>query len=184
MIQTNTADFYFAPQDQIQAAILNAADIEVLELCMGMYGFHLPPLRDQFIKNHENGLAQFLLLDLSQEAGKVEHPDVVAIINAGIDVVIGTSPYHNILHSKYLLAKKQCLVLSGSYNFSLSAAEQDNTLQAFYNSQVWDAYRTHFTNARQWCLDNEPQDQIKAALTAGRSIEQMSMVERAVRFPS
>lgn len=178
MIETGST-FWFAPQDDIQSEILKFAAAETSELCMGMYGFHLPPLRDQFLANHAKGLTQFLLLDLSQEGGRAEHPDVVTLINAGIDVVIGTSPAHNILHSKYLLAKAWQQVLTGSYNFSLSAASQDNTLQLFTGLDVWTSFRTHFDAARSWCLANEPQDQIKKALSLGK----FHVNADAVRFP-
>lgn len=178
MIETGS-QFFFAPQDDIQDQVLTMAKTETLELCMGMYGFHLPPLRDQFITNHESGLAQFLLLDLSQEAGKAEHPDIVEIINAGIDVVIGTSPLHQILHSKYLLAKSLQEVGTGSFNFSLTAPKQDNTFQIFTGLEIWQEFRTHFDNARSWCITNEPQDQIKAAILAGESLEKLGLLPPA-----
>lgn len=174
MIETGST-FYFAPQDDIQSVILGAATAETAELCMGMYGFHLPALRDIFLANHQKGLAQLLLLDASQAAGKYEHADVVMLINAGIDIVIGTSPLHQILHSKYLLCKSQATVLTGSYNFSLTAAKQDNTLQVFQGQEVWQEFRNHFENARQWVIDNEPQKQIQKALKAGASLKALGV---------
>lgn len=174
MIETGSK-FFFAPQDDIESQILNIAKTETKELCMGMYGFHLPPLRDQFLANHKSGLPQLILLDLSQERGTAEHPDVVELITAGLDVTIGTSPLHQILHSKYLLAQSEQVVGTGSYNFSVSAAKQDNTFQIFTGLDVWQHFRAHFENARQWCISNEPQDQIKNAIVKGLSLESLGI---------
>ena len=171
MIVVGSTTFYFAPADPVQAEILAFAAAEQTELCVGAYALTLAPLVADLLANHARGLTQQVLCDLSQEQGHYEHPAVVQLINAGVDVVIGTAPSGNILHSKYLLGKSQQAVFSGSYNFSASAAIQDNCSQLFADQLVWQAYRSHFDVARAWVVANEPQDQIKGAIAAGVRLE-------------
>lgn len=152
---------YFSPDDDVQVTILTHARTASKSLDMSMYGFHLPPLRDLFIEKHGQGVAVRLLLDHSQEAGRAEKPDVDALVAAGIDVAIGTSPKHAILHSKYLVVDG-LVVLTGSYNFSLSAAKQDNTLHVLRWPDLAAKYTAHFERARAWVRANEPTMQPKA----------------------
>jgi phosphatidylserine/phosphatidylglycerophosphate/cardiolipin synthase-like enzyme len=159
--------FLFAPEDDVQAAFLAVASAEQDELCCSAYAYTLQPLVDAMIANHKRGLSQFVLADLSQSRGPADHRALVEVIDAGIDVVIGTAPSGNILHSKYLLGKSQSAVFTGSYNFSASAAVQDNCSQVFTSAPVWTAFRAHFDTARSWVAANEPQDQIRAAVANG-----------------
>ena len=62
----------------------------------------------------------------SRSRGPAGKAALTTLIDYGVDVVIGTAPSGNILHSKYLLGKSSSSVFSGSYNFSASAAVQDN----------------------------------------------------------
>lgn len=162
-----SVEFYFAPEDDHAAAFLALAEAEQDELCCGAYAFTLPALVAAMKANHDRGLAQQVLADLSQSRGAAGHLALTALIDYGVDVVIGTAPSGNILHSKYLLGKSQGKVYSGSYNFSASAAVQDNCSQVFTSETVWAAFRAHFETARAWVVANEPQDQIKAAVAAG-----------------
>ena len=175
MIISGSTTFYFAPADPVQAEIVSFAAAEQTELCVGAYAFTLGPLVDAMIANHQRGLAQLVLADLSQSRGAPDHAALVQIINAGIDTVIGTAPSGNILHSKYLLGKSQQSVFSGSYNFSASAAVQDNCSQVFTDQLVWQGFRAHFDAARTWVVANEPQDQIKAAIVAGIDVATLKL---------
>ena len=174
MIETGST-FYFAPQDPVQEAIVQFAANEKTELCIGAYALTLKPLLAQVKANHAAGITQYVLCDLSQEQGHYEHPEIVDLIDSGIDVVIGTAPSGNILHSKYLLGKSQQAVFTGSYNFSASAAVQNNCSQTFTGLDVWTQFRSHFDEARSWCAAHEPQDQIKKTLVAKESLRLLSV---------
>lgn len=169
MITTDpgSVEFLFAPQDDVIGGALGVVQAEQTEVCVGAYALTLAALVTDLVANHQRGVAQFVLADLSQSRGPSGHAALVQIINAGIDTVIGTAPSGNILHSKYVLGQSQSKVFSGSYNFSQSAAVQDNCSQVFTSAQVWTEFRAHFTAARAWVIANEPQDQIKAAIVAG-----------------
>lgn len=175
MIIVGSTTFLFAPADPVQAEIVTFTAAEQTELCVGAYAFTLAPLVAALLANHQRGLAQLVLADLSQSRGTPDHAALVQIINAGIDTVVGTAPSGNILHSKYLLGKSQQSVFSGSYNFSQSAAVQDNCSQVFADQLVWTAFRSHFDSARAWVVANEPQDQIKAAIVAGTPLEALRL---------
>lgn len=173
-VDPGSVEFYFAPEDDHAAAFLALAEAEQDELCCGAYAFTLPALVAAMKANHDRGLAQQVLADLSQSRGAAGHLALTALIDYGVDVVIGTAPSGNILHSKYLLGKSQTKVYSGSYNFSASAAIQDNASQIFTNAVVWSTFRAHFQTARDWVVANEPQDQIKAAVAAG-TVDQLKL---------
>ena len=181
MIISGSTTFLFAPADDVQGEILAFASGEQTELCVGAYAFTLAPLVAAMLANHQRGLSQLVLADLSQSRGAPDHAALVEVINAGIDTVIGTAPSGNILHSKYLLGKSQQSVFSGSYNFSASAAVQDNCSQVFTDQLVWQAFRAHFDAARTWVVAHEPQDQIKAAVVAGVDVATLKLAV-PVRF--
>ena len=167
MLVVGSTTFLFAPTDDVRGELVALAAAERQEVCVGAYAFTLAPLVQALLANHAAGVAQFVLADLSQSRGAPDHAALLQIIGAGIDTTIGTAPSGNILHSKYILAQGQQAVFSGSYNFSASAAAQDNASQIFHDQLVWQAFRAHFEASRAWVLANEPQDQIKAAVAAG-----------------
>ena len=175
-------EFLFAPADDVAAAFLALATAEQEELCVGAYAFTLPALVDAMKANHDRGLSQFVLADLSQSRGPAGKAALTTLIDYDVDVVIGTAPSGNILHSKYLLGKSSSSVFSGSYNFSASAAVQDNASQVFTSETVWTAFRTHFETARAWVVANEPQDQIKASVAAG-TVETLKLAVPLVLAP-
>lgn len=181
MIVVGATTFFFAPADDVRGEILSFAQAEKTELCVGAYAFTLEPLVEALLANHQAGIVQYVLADLSQSRGHPDHAALVEVINAGIDTTIGTAPSGNILHSKYLLGKGQAAVFSGSYNFSASAAVQDNCSQRFADATVWTAFRSHFDAARSWVIANEPQDQIKGAVVAGTPLEALHL-KVPVRF--
>lgn len=166
-VDPGPVELLFAPEDDVASAFVGVVSGDQAEVCVSAYAFTLPALVNAIIANHQRGLLQYVLADLSQSRGAANHLALTQIINAGVDTVIGTAPSGNILHSKYVLGKSQAKVFSGSYNFSVSAAVQDNCSQVFTSEDVWAAFRAHFDTARSWVVANEPQDQIKAAVAAG-----------------
>lgn len=168
-------EFLFAPQDDVIGAALGVVTGETAEVCVGAYAFTLTTLVTALKANHDKGLSQFVLADLTQSQSSYDKTALVALINYGIDVTIGTAPSGDILHSKYILGKAVGKVFTGSYNFSTSAAVQDNCSQVFTSTDVWTAFRSHFDAARSWVLANEPQDQIKAAVVAGTDLTTLKL---------
>lgn len=108
------------------------------------YTFTLQDATDELIAAHRNGVPLHLYLDHSQSTGHSEKPLVSQLVDAGIEVTIGTSTAGRqyICHTKGLVtdspAGPQCW--EGSVNFSTTGWQQVNTAMNF-GSQPW---RDHF----------------------------------------
>jgi len=147
----------FSPKDDIQAEIIKEVNNAKESILMAIYGFHLPPLTDLLIKKHREGIKVQCILDLSQSRGKAEKPEVEKLKKAKVDIVIGTSPKaHQIMHEKGLCIDGHH-VITGSYNFSTSAAKQVNNMDFIYSHDraVW--FTNFFNYLRDWIIKNEPQ---------------------------
>jgi phosphatidylserine/phosphatidylglycerophosphate/cardiolipin synthase-like enzyme len=152
---------YFSPDDDIQSKIIKETREARKSILMAIYGFHLPPLTDLLIQKHKEGVMVKCILDLSQSKGKAEAIEVKKLLDAGVDVVIGTSPEaHQIMHEKAI-----CIdgyhTLTGSYNFSLSAAKQVNHMDFVYSHDRAEWFTKFFKKLRTWIVKNEPQNQKK-----------------------
>jgi phosphatidylserine/phosphatidylglycerophosphate/cardiolipin synthase-like enzyme len=119
----------FAPYDDPDPAtrLLDMANGAQTEIKIDIYGLTYAPLMDALIAAHERGVSVRIVADHTQSAGTAEHPQLQRLVNAGLDVLIGTSSRGAIDHSKYLIVDG-AQVAFGSFNFSQSALAQDNTL--------------------------------------------------------
>jgi phosphatidylserine/phosphatidylglycerophosphate/cardiolipin synthase-like enzyme len=106
--------------------ILELAQSAETEILIDIYGFTYVPLMDALIERHRAGVAVRIVADHTQAAGLAERPQLQRLVDAGIDLVIGTSSRGGIDHSKYLVVDRK-VVGFGSFNFSESALAQDNT---------------------------------------------------------
>ncbi|MBF6329943.1 phospholipase D-like domain-containing protein [Nocardia transvalensis] len=108
------------------------------------YGFTLPGAIDELVAAHRHGVALHLYLDHTQSTGATERPLVQRLVDAGVEVTIGTSTSGSryICHTKGFVTDTpsgpQCW--EGSVNFSTSGWLQVNTAMQF-GSQTW---RDHF----------------------------------------
>lgn len=119
---------YNAPRDDLQGALLALVRSAVRSLHVCIYGFHLPLLTDTLCAAHAAGLDVSVILDHSQAAGKAEAGEVQKLVAAAVPLVVGTSPeHHQILHTKQVIVDMHW-VEDGSYNYSLSAGFQANTM--------------------------------------------------------
>lgn len=134
----------FAPFDSVTdayLAFLQSARRSVYIVC---YGFTLAPLMDTLIAQHQAGVRVSLILDHTQAAGVAERVQVQRLLDAQVPLFIGTSPVHRqILHSKFTVVDERA-VESGSWNYSLSASAQSNTLTFVEDADYARAYLEHF----------------------------------------
>ena len=94
----------FAPFDDTTAAFLKFVKRAKKSVCISIYGFHLPPLTDALIAKHQAGVKVTIILDHTQAEGKAESGEVQKLVDAGVPLLIGTSPIHRqILHSKFTI---------------------------------------------------------------------------------
>lgn len=131
-----------APQDAVQLATIftpfeNGTDayIDYLEkhcrksLYVADYTFTSRAVADEYCKLSLNGVAVHVILDLSQTRSvKSEQVLIEQLRDAGVEVIITTSPYkHAIMHCKFSVAD-EAWVEDGSWNYTEAADKQCNYL--------------------------------------------------------
>jgi hypothetical protein len=159
-----TVTCYLLPQDG------DAAKAEFLKQLLDpgetwiiAYAFTLPDMIHELLDAHSKGLPLHIYLDHSQAVGKVEHPLLQQLVDAGIEVTIGTSPIGSkfICHTKGIVSdptpdgRGTLWCWEGSTNFSLSAWQQVNTAIVFASQQWRDEFVAQFEALRDFAWANE-----------------------------
>jgi phosphatidylserine/phosphatidylglycerophosphate/cardiolipin synthase-like enzyme len=149
---------WFSPDQDCQSALVAFVGGTREHLRVAMYGFHLPPVRDQLIALRARGADVALVLDHSQAEGRAERADVEALRAAGVPLVVGTSQRHRIMHHKFFV-RDRADVLAGSYNASLTAALEANYFDVTRSSERAALFLAKWQALWDWIRANEPQDQ-------------------------
>jgi len=125
------------------------------------YGFTLPGMITDLLNAHKTGVPLHLYLDHTQASGKIEHPLVLQLVNAGVEVTIGTSPDGTkyICHTKGMVSDKSkegdLYCWEGSTNFSASAWHQVNTALVFSSPEWRNEFVAQFEALRDYAWANE-----------------------------
>jgi len=122
----------FAPYDDGQAEFLRFLDGTRHKLRIGVYSYTNDALTDKIIELHNRGVKDIkVLVDQSQSVARsgVKQQEQINKLRAlGIEVVVGTSEKkHQIMHLKFTVRDDEW-VEDGSWNYSVSANNQDNNL--------------------------------------------------------
>lgn len=167
---TTTITCYLLPDDGTvaqQAFLKNLTDPG--ETWIIAYAFTLPDMISDLIAAHKKGVPLHLYLDYSQYQDKTETPLVQQLVQAGVEVTVGTSPAGSeyICHTKGIVSDAApggaLWCWEGSTNFSLSAWKQVNTALVF-SSQAWrDQFVAQFEALRDFAWANEKNLQIMSA---------------------
>src|SRR5262249_16677226 len=103
----------------------------------------------------QSGLEVAVILDHSQAQGKSEASEVQRLVDAGVPLLIGTSPVHGqILHSKFTVRDRSAVEF-GSWNYSLSASAQSNTMSFVSHRAYARQFLTHFDRVRSFIVLHE-----------------------------
>ena len=147
---------FFAPFDDTQGEFLKFVTSAKRSLYVQIYGFHLPPLTAALIDAHRRGLKVAIILDHTQAEGKAESGEVQKLVDAGVPLLIGTSPVHRaILHSKFCIVDSKSVEF-GSWNYSLSASQQSNTVSFVANNRAYaKVFLQHFNRVRDFITLHE-----------------------------
>jgi len=157
----------FSPFDATSEEYLAFVQSATRSIFLQIYGYHLPALGDTLVAKHQAGVNVNVILDHSQAEGKAEVQEVQKLVAAGVPLLIGTSPVHGqILHSKFTVIDESA-VESGSWNYSLSASAQSNTLTFVHDPDYARAYLDHFHRIRMFIIMHDAIYQPKGAVTAG-----------------
>ena len=139
------------------------------------YAFTLPDMINELLAAHQKGVPLHLYLDYSQyKSDKSETPLVQKLVQAGVEVTVGTSPAGSqyICHTKGIVSDAApggaLWCWEGSTNFSLSAWKQVNTALVF-SSQEWRGqFVAQFEALRNFAWANERNLQIMSAPPADK----------------
>ena len=156
----------FAPYDATTEEYLAFVASAQRDIRLIIYGYHLPALTALLIAKHQAGVKVNVILDHSQAEGHAESAEVQKLVDAGVPLLIGTSPvHHQILHTKATIID-ECAVESGSWNYSLSASQQSNTLTFVHDAEYARAYLLHWHTIRGFVALHDMIYQPKGAVTA------------------
>jgi len=136
------------------------------------YGFTLVPMIDDIIAAHGKGVQIHIYLDHSQEVGKMEQPQVQRLVDAGLEVTVGTSPEGSqyICHTKGTASDDNPVwCWEGSVNFSEGGWHQVNTAMVFSSQDWYDNFVAQFKAIRQFAWTQERSIQVMQAPPAGVS---------------
>jgi hypothetical protein len=162
---------YLLPEDGAvaqQAFLKNLLDPG--ETWIIAYAFTLPDMINELLAAHEKTIPLHLYLDYSQYSGdKTETPLVQQLVQAGVEVTVGTSPAGSqyICHTKGIVSDAApggaLWCWEGSTNFSLSAWKQVNTALVF-SSPAWrDQFVAQFEGLRNYAWANERKIQLMSS---------------------
>lgn len=145
----------FAPFEDTEGAFLAFVGGARKSIQVLIYGFHLPKLTDALIQAHQRGLDVSIILDHTQAEGKAESSEVQKLVDAGVPLLIGTSPVHRqILHSKFCIVDRKAVEF-GSWNYSLSASQQSNTMSFVTDRAYAKTFLQHFNRIRDFITLHE-----------------------------
>lgn len=155
---SGTIEIAFSPDDDTKTLFLDFLSSASKSIHIAIYSLHLPEIIPLLKSKVATGVSVNLLVDRSQALGHYEAPEIQELKDIGCDVVIGTSEKHKILHDKFAIVDEEKTFL-GSWNFSLSASEEDNFILIFGHKNLAEVFLTHWHRVRDWVLKNESQYQ-------------------------
>lgn len=161
------ARILFAPFDPTTQEFLAFLESAAHHIDTVVFGWHLPAMTDILVAKHQAGVKVSLLLDHSQAQGKAEKEEIAKLIAAGVPFLIGTSPQHGqIMHSKFTVVDGE-RVEHGSWNYSLSAGYQSNTVIFHEDAGIAQAFLAHHDQLRSFIVMHQqvyqPQGEVPAA---------------------
>lgn len=158
---------HFAPYDDVATAVVALARSATASIHIDIYGFTYGPLMDALIAQHAAGVRIAIVADHTQAAGPAERVALQRLVDAGIDVLVGTSSRGAIDHSKYLVidgdlgaAAPESCVGFGSFNFSESATKQDNTFSVRSDAGLVQAFMENWQRVHDDAAGKHPEWQI------------------------
>jgi phosphatidylserine/phosphatidylglycerophosphate/cardiolipin synthase-like enzyme len=162
---------HFAPYDDPAQVIVDLADSATKSIHIDIYGFTYAPLMDALIAAHQHGVAVNIVADHTQAAGPAERVQLQRLVDAGIDVLVGTSSRGAIDHSKYIIIDAElgpsdplACVGFGSFNFSESARAQDNTFSVRNDGGLVAAFLANWQRVHDDAFDKHPEWQVTPSI--------------------
>lgn len=151
-----TQIYMWSPNDKIDQEFIKFLEGATRKLRLADYSFNLKAATDTLIEKHRAGVDVQLVLDHSQAAGHTEVPLVKALKEAGIPMMVGTSPAHKIMHDKFAV-KDDRVVFWGSWNFTQAATLENNVAEITNDTELASAFTQRWQEMWDWIEANEKQ---------------------------
>jgi phosphatidylserine/phosphatidylglycerophosphate/cardiolipin synthase-like enzyme len=116
----NGIQVYFSPRGGATEAVVNALEHATNSVLVQAYSFTSAPIAKALVEAHRRGVQVKVILDKSQRTEKYSEADFLK--NSEVPTLIDAQ--HAIAHNKIMILD-DCLVLTGSFNFT-KAAEENN----------------------------------------------------------
>jgi phosphatidylserine/phosphatidylglycerophosphate/cardiolipin synthase-like enzyme len=153
----NTRKTYFSPQDDTVAAFLEFIQSAQRKIRIADYAFNLEPLVNLLIKQHHQHIDIQLVLDRSESTTEFEKPLLQKLTKADVPFVVGTSSKdHEIMHNKFTILD-DAWVQSGSWNYTASAADEDNFFDIEHSTERAQAFSADWQKMYDWITTHEAQ---------------------------
>jgi phosphatidylserine/phosphatidylglycerophosphate/cardiolipin synthase-like enzyme len=144
----------FSPGDDTAGEFLGWIGQAKKSVYLAIYEFHLAQLTASLLTLHQAGVAVHVVLDSSRASG--EQAGIAQLKQAGIDLAIGTSDKHQIMHDKFAIVD-EVSVEDGSWNYSVTASSESN-VQNYVDSPARAAeFLVQWQLIHDWIVTNEPQ---------------------------
>lgn len=149
------------PKQSGLAAYHKLLDRTQTSVLVAIYGFTEQSIGDKLIALHKDGKTVRVLADRSQAKGRSGKALILRLREAGIEVIIGTSPRSGIMHHKFTIIDG-LWVEDGSWNYSASADKQANLLNFMKSKKradfligVWNHLHAHMSKQDQTLVASE-----------------------------
>ena len=149
-----TRKTYFSPEDDTTSAYLAFLRTATKKVRLADYSFNMDAIVELLIDLKNKGVDVQLVLDRSQAAGKTEKPEIAKLRAAGIDMVIGTSDKHKIMHNKFTVVDDEW-VQSGSWNYTNAASDEDNFFDIEHSPTRAAQFTAYWQKMFDWIKANE-----------------------------
>jgi len=113
------------PYDDVQTAVLKFLDTAKQQVLVAGYSITNPVIVEKLIELKTKGLDVEVITDTQQAAGASERQAISTMQAYGVQVFIGKSKYHQLMHCKFIVIDDTASE-DGSYNYTKSANYQDN----------------------------------------------------------
>jgi len=111
---------YFSPHGGATEAVVDALDQATNSVLVQAYSFTSAPIAKALVEAYRRGVQVHVILDASQRTEKYSEADFLQ--NSEIPTLIDVQ--HAIAHNKIIVIDN-CLVLTGSFNFTRAAEEKN-----------------------------------------------------------
>ena len=156
---TEPATYLITPFQDAAQAYSRFLDQARARLRIMIYGFTLAWVADLLVTKKRAGVDVKLILDHSQAVGHCEAPVLQRLVAGGfvdgVDFLIGTSPDHHAINHLKATWIDEAYVWHGSWNYSLSANQQLNSIEIIASPELARTFDRVFTWSWDWVKTHE-----------------------------